>query len=615
MELLKNSKSPAKCLQDFVFNIYTKYLPESLSHDLNPSDFKLNIKDSQNIFAVEIINCFSDITNKDFLSIFSDPMGIEVLNDVFGQFLADSFVQERELGQYLTPSEIVRFMTRIGITSFSTKDIDTLCHPEKCINFGIILDPSCGVSSFLREILRSLYLEVVRRHGDRGVKKWVDNMVRSVLIGIDKSEQMIRLSVTNLALFGSSAANLHFANSLLRNGPESEFTESLDGRIKLILTNPPFGAEYPYNQVKEYKIATEWIQNRPKSLQSEVLYMERYIDWLAEDGVLVAIVPDSILTNRGVYEHLRSGLSPVIRLESVISLPPVTFGAAGTTTKTSIIHLVKRSNAIDHGKTYFSICQEVGYDVTTRDAQKRKVSNGRNDLVDILSEASRETEAKIGRLVNLPSYAARWDATYHAGLPRDTLFRIRNRKKTDIFVRDVANLICDRINPTRFDASSSFSYIEISDIDSNTLGVNSKVVQCSKAPSRARKQVKCDDVLVSTVRPERRTVGVVPPELDLSVCSTGFAVLRCTGIDPIVLARLLQSDFSSKQLLRNNIGIAYPSITEECLLDILLPVSSNDIDMLREDAVRLRALQSELYKHELMFSETLNEQAYRWEKS
>lgn len=613
--LLLNSQSPAKSLRDFVSEIYSKHLPDSLSHELNASDFELHIKDSQNTFATEIINCFSDITDPNSLTMFSDPFGVDILNDVFGQFLADSFVQERELGQYLTPTEIVRFMTRVGINSLSMEDIDTLCHPEKCADFGVILDPSCGVSSFLREILRSLYNEVIRRHGTQGLKVWINNMVRSVLVGIDKSERMIQFSLTNLALFGSPAANLHFANSLVRSGPGATFTQCLEGKVKLILTNPPFGAEFPWNSLDKYKIATKWTQNKPKSLHSEILYMERYIDWLTEDGVLVAIVPDSILTNRGIYEQLRSSISPLISLRSVVSLPPVTFGAAGTTTKTSILHLKRQSNTHKKSKTYFSICQEVGYDVTTRDAQRRKVSNGRNDLVDILPEANREVETQIGKLLNLPSYVPRWDATYHAGLPRAISDRIRNIKKTDIFIKDVANLVGDRVDPRRSDPSSSFSYIEISDIDSKTLGVTAKSIRCSQAPSRARKLVRSNDVLVSTVRPERRTVGVVPPELNSAVCSTGFAVLRCTGIEPTVLARLLQLDFSSRQILRNNIGIAYPSISEECLLDILLPISSDDVEKLQKDAEKLCESKSELHRQELMFSNSLNEKVIYWQNA
>lgn len=610
--LVKGVKSPAKTLKNFVYKIYSQHLPVSLAYTLKTSDFSLRLKDSENVFADEIISCFDCISNPEFSMEFSGPDGTDVLNDIFGQFLADSFVDEKELGQYLTPTEIVRFMTRLGINSLSRQNFELLCHPKNCSGFGIILDPSCGVSSFLTEILKSLHAEVFKRHGSDGANDWVNEMVRSVLVGIDKSERMIRLSLTNLALFGSPAANLYFANSLARQGQEAEIMTNLEGKVKLILTNPPFGAEFPRTSLTEYKVASEWPHRIPKTLDSEIIFLERYLDWLTPDGTLTAIVPDSILTNRGIYQDLRAGLSPQVELRSVISLPPVTFGAAGTTTKTSVLHLIKRARGVRRDRVYFSICRHVGYEVTTRSSQRKKVSNGLNDLVDILPEASREREPRMGRLVNVSPYIPRWDATYHSGLSNEILDRIENSRKTDVFVRDVAILSTTRVDPRRSDASSVFSYIEIADVDSTTLGITSKTVQCNQAPSRARKLVRTGDLLVSTVRPERKTIGVVPEELDQAVCSTGFAVLRCKGIEPTVLARLLQSDFANEQILRNNIGIAYPAISEECLLGVLLPVLKKDMNLLQENAGKLRDLRSKLAQEEHVFSKSMDKLISSW---
>jgi len=85
--------------------------------------------------------------------------------------------------------------------------------------------------------------------------------------------------------------------------------------------------------------------------------MERYFDWLAPGGHLVAIVPDSILTNQGVFEDLRRSLADKVELCTVVSLPTVTFGVAGTTTKTSVLHLRKRNRGSNKSRsTAFAIC-------------------------------------------------------------------------------------------------------------------------------------------------------------------------------------------------------------------------------------------------------------------
>jgi type I restriction-modification system DNA methylase subunit len=115
-------------------------------------------------------------------------------------------------------------------------------------------------------------------------------------------------------------ARLHLANSLARNGTDAKLTDSLNGKVRLILTNPPFGASFQGNDLMQYKVATQWARRFPGRLDSEILFIERYLDWLAPGGQLVAIVPDSILTNKAVFEELRRGIAKDIELCTVVSL-------------------------------------------------------------------------------------------------------------------------------------------------------------------------------------------------------------------------------------------------------------------------------------------------------
>ena len=90
---------------------------------------------------------------------------------------------------------------------------------------------------------------------------------------------------------------------------------------------------------------------------------------------------------------------------------------------------------------------------------------------------------------------------------------------------DVADVVNDRCDPRRL-GDDSFRYIEISDVVARDCTVFAKEVATSDAPSRARKLVRAGDVLLSMVRPDRKTVGAVPSHLDGAVCSTGLAVIR-----------------------------------------------------------------------------------------
>jgi type I restriction-modification system DNA methylase subunit len=601
----------AASLKAFVDEVVRESLPDSLAHEVDLKDFELKLKPQEDDLASELAECFETLQRQTSTFSFS---GFDVLNEVFGKFLNDSFVDEKELGQYLTPPEVVRFMVDLALHHLSAEDLDLLGNPRRCAEFGLILDPSCGVASFLVEAVHGLQAKLEGRMQSPDVQTlWLQNMLGRVLVGIDKSERMVRLALTNVAMFGFPAARLHLANSLARNGADARLTESLAGKAKLILTNPPFGARFQGNDLVKYQIATHWARRSPDRVDSEVLFMERYLEWLAPGGQLVAIVPDSILTNKAVFEDLRRAIADKIDLVNVVSLPSVTFGAAGTTTKTSILHLRKKGRR--NGKpvrTGFAICQDIGFTVSTKANQRVKVLDGQGDLPAILTEiVTPPSKPQFVKWLDDATTFERWDAQHHASLSVEIEKRLAKRSDSDLYVSDVAELIDDRADPRRW-AAKEFNYIEISDIDLQTCAVYSNCVEVQDAPSRARKMVRGGDVLVSTVRPERGTVGIVGPHQDGSVCTTGLAVLRPTGIYPRTLAWLLKTDFVIAQLMRNNVGIAYPAIDEACLLNVLLPARREDLARLEKQAREMSEQEERLHARRKEFSAAIEATASAW---
>ncbi|MCZ7641878.1 MAG: N-6 DNA methylase [Pseudorhodoplanes sp.] len=507
----------------------------------------------------------------------------DLINEVFSRFVSTSFVDEKEMGQYLTPSEIVRFMVEVGFHALGSEARQILLDTKLNRADVVVLDPSCGVGSFLAETIRYFHAVVRRNSNQRSAARWLRYFVENRVIGIDKSERMIRLATVNLGLFGASAANLRLANGLARMGSEASANEALDGRVQLILTNPPFGATYSGDEIKHFAMG----QGRSR-VDSEILFLERYVDWLAPDGVLVSIVPDSILVNRGPFADLRSWLHERCHIDAVFSLPPVTFGAAGTNTKTSVLVLRKRGNIAVDNLTFFGEAKEVGFDVVTRSGQRRRVRTPRSDLPALLGEYRGECQLKLGRRNAVTSRTDRWDASFHVGMPTHVAAAVD--RATFLKVSDIASLVDDRIDP-RHESAPEFDYIEISDVDTRTALVGHKRILAAEAPSRARKRVRVGDVLVSTVRPERGAVGVVPARLDGAVCSTGFAVLRSKGIHPLALTWILKTDLVRQQMIRSNIGIAYPAISETTCLEIVLPLRRDDLGAISEAAQRLEQAQ------------------------
>lgn len=583
---LLGGPSAAPSLRAFVEGVFRLHLPVSLAHEVTPADFHLRLRDNEHALANSLIDCFGRLASPEIMRQMRDAGSADLVNDTFGQFLVDSFSDEKELGQYLTPPEVVRFMVRLGLHSMPSEQMRLICDPEAGGAAPVILDPSCGVGSFLAETMRVLYGRMREHHGAQVLPKWIARTMTKVLVGVDKSERMIRLALTNLAMFGAPTVNLHLANALARHGNEGRTMDDLQGRAALILTNPPFGAEFDRSDVGAFRVARLWANGSASTIDSEILFMERYMDWLAPGGVLVAVVPDSILTNQGIFASLRRGLAADIDLISVISLPPVTFAAAGTNTKTSILHLRKKVGGTATPKVYFAICQDIGFDVSKRGSQRVRMRTDRNDLDAVLKEATGQQTPVLGRYRSFDSDEPRWDATFHAGLSDLVMDQLQAKDGKATMLGDFADLVNDRTNPSRF-GDGEFEYIEISDIDGTSASVRSSRVPCKNAPSRARKLVAAGDVLISTVRPERKAIGIVPPWLDGAVCSTGIAVLRPKQVHSLVLARVLQMDFVNLQLLRNNIGIAYPAFDEACLPKVVLPLKPPAMEKLGSLAERV----------------------------
>lgn len=564
----------------------------------------LHISKSADGFADEIISAFSELSDHSLTKKYTGVAGRDVLNEVFGKFLASAFQDEKEFGQYLTPNEIVHLMVEIGTHYLPDEHLNALLGCAEGPIRGTILDPSCGTGSFLSEALRRLYRRIERERGTEAAADWLEAKGKSLVVGIDKSNRMARLAAANLALFGVDDAALINDNALRPEGSAQAIDELRD-KVSLILTNPPFGAEFRGADLDGYRLSEEWSSRRPTSVNSECLFIERYMDWLAPGGVVCAIVPDSVLFNKGLYADLRRNLKKEATIECCISLPPVTFASAGTTTKTSILCLKKGRSENDEHSTLFGVANTVGFEVTTSKGQRLRKFTGVSDLPKMLravTDASAADKEPRVELVSAKQIVDRWDANFYAGMPVEIRKKIRDDRASLLPLTEVCSLIADRVNPKAFDGES-FDYIEISSIDNTSNQVTSSLVRYIEAPSRARRVVKSGDILVSLVRPDRKTMGIVPPALDGAICSTGLAILRLSTFDvhPRAVLALLKTDFVTHQIIRSNVGISYPAVDESALMELQLPCSMEALKNLTSEAAEIDEVRSQLDELEAQF--------------
>ena len=89
-------------------------------------------------------------------------------------------------------------------------------------------------------------------------------------------------------------------------------------------------------------------------------------------------------------------------------------------------------------------------------------------------------------------------------------------------------------------------------------------------------------------------------------------MLRPTGISPRTLAFLLKTDFVITQLMRNNVGIAYPAIDENCLRDVLLPAKKEDLPRLEKQAREIALQEERLYGLRKEFNSAIESAGSAW---
>jgi len=115
-------------------------------------------------------------------------------------------------------------------------------------------------------------------------------------------------------------------------------------------------------------------------------------------------------------------------------------------------------------------------------------------------------------------------------------------------------------------------YIDIGNVNSD--GNINEIVEYKfqDAPSRARRIVKCGDVIISTVRTYLKAIAKIEDDNGIIV-STGFAVLRPkSNIESDFLNLVVRANYFIEDVCANSFGVSYPAINASELVTLKLAV-------------------------------------------
>lgn len=130
----------------------------------------------------------------------------------------------------------------------------------------------------------------------------------------------------------------------------------------------------------------------------------------------------------------------------------------------------------------------------------------------------------------------------------------------------------DDVLPESTSSDQQIDYVEISDVFLSDGIKKSTAYKFGDAPSRARRIIKKDDVLISTVRTYLRAIASVKAKDHGKIASTGFAVLRPNGICPKYFSFSCLSEHFIGEIISKSVGVSYPAINASEIMNIALYV-------------------------------------------
>ena len=339
----------------------------------------LNMSPDDDEFACALLPLFDALPKADVCE--NQRWSFDGVNEAFGHFIQDSFRNRKEDAQYMTPPEVVSSIVDIAIQDILVDLAGST--PQVPI---LVADPTCGVGSFLAAMYRHAL------HSPLGAGTLAD---RLQLFGQDKVDRMVRLACVNLQIFAGIDAIIRQGNSIL---PPSSLAD-VQGKIDLILTNPPFGATFDSQELLKH-LTEEQLptlhalarrQALPRTLDSEYILLDRALALLKPGGRLLMVVPDHVVSTGGFSEAFRLTLQRVGDLVAVFDLPTETFAQAGTRTKTSVVYL-RRRNSADRTQprhVFMATSEDLGFRVVSRTGATVKRIVGPNDM-EIIAETYKQ---------------------------------------------------------------------------------------------------------------------------------------------------------------------------------------------------------------------------------
>ena len=155
-------------------------------------------------------------------------------------------------------------------------------------------------------------------------------------------------------------------------------------------------------------------------------------------------------------------------------------------------------------------------------------------------------QPKYDEIINtIKNYSGGWDTLGNLATIIDKNFEPKDRKK--------------------------YKYIELSNIGSNGEITNITTEEGQHLPTRARRIVLNENIIVSSIEGSLSSIALIEKEYDNTLCSTGFYVINSKSLNSEILLVLLRSIIGQLQLKKGCKGTILTAISKDEFTRIILP--------------------------------------------
>lgn len=515
---------------------------------------------------------------------------LDAKGKAFEKFLDRVF--KGSMGQYFTPRTIVEFMVR-------------LLEPSR---YDKVIDPACGSGGFLLYVMDYVRKEVESLYSEQDARDiWRDFALKKIF-GIEINSQISRVAMMNMIIHEDGHTNIE-NNDALEDYDKFDKRKAIEpNKYILLLTNPPFGAtvkEQEHKYLKNYVLGGK---SKKIKQNSEILFIERCLDLLNENGRMGIVLPDGILMGKSL-KYVRDFIMERAEILAVVSLPQLAFMPSGAGVKSSLLFLRKKKTNEKLTKNYpifMAMVNHIGYEATGK--------WDTNELPSMLSAYKDFKERK--NIKSDTTYTISFEQVLEANRFDPYYFQPKFEKLESAIksyknvkrLKEVVEFLEYGLMPTQDYARSSKDGVPMIRVTNITvdgrIDMNDVKYIPFDTPKLDEKRVKEGDVLMVQCGNTTGKIALVPQELkDYTYGSFSFAIRPKRNILlPEYLELVLRSEIGQMQIWRAiNIATVRPNTSKPDVQNLLIPIPSlveqkNIIEKVNKDRTKIEKMSKEIEK-------------------